>query len=95
MTKLWIQIKRIWGSCRNITSLFVRKAVKGTGRLAKIIAAALTFVISIVMFVVLLSGLMLTATGVSFFNMPIIRGSPKKKSQQLSLNFENGGVVNI
>lgn len=85
MRKLWTQIKRIWNYCIDIAGLLVSKTIKGTGKLAKGSATMITFTLSFMMFVVLISGLLLTAAGVSFFNLPLVREGPPMDSQQVPI----------
>lgn len=88
MNKLWKQIKRIWHYCKNITRFAVNKTMQDTGKMVQATAKTITAVLSVAMFIVFLSGVLLTATEVSFFNIPLYKEGPIQNSQQIPIKME-------
>lgn len=78
MKKVWNNIKKIWNSCFSISKCSIKKTIKETGVVTKIIIKAISSVIGFFMFLVLLGGLLIAASVMSFFYIPAIEESVSK-----------------
>ena len=68
MEKFKNTMMRIWNSCKRICSIMVSKTITETDKISTVIIAITIGISSIMMFIILVAGLILSATGITFFN---------------------------
>jgi cytochrome b subunit of formate dehydrogenase len=84
LNKLHIQLKRIWRSCKNIVRGLINKINPGT-KITEEVLVFTTVILAIPMFIILISGLILTVTGLSFFRIPLklLQEIPPEKEEKI------------
>ena len=72
MKKLLQNVKRIWGSLRNLTRALLSRVLKGGGRATNIICDIATIIITGTLFILIVTALMISS------GLTLFRASPKE-----------------